>query len=60
MPMAPEVTASNQLLDRLPAAAGRSLISACRPTELKFAHELAVVAKPVKRVLFPTTAVVSR
>lgn len=57
--MAPEVTVSNQLLDRLPAEAGRSLISACRPIELEFAQELAVVATPVERVLFPTTAVIS-
>lgn len=57
--MAPEVTVSNQLLDRLPAEVGRSLISACRPIELEFAQELAVVATPVERVLFPTTAVIS-
>lgn len=59
MPGSPEQAATNQLIDRLPAAMARSLLAACHPVELEFDQVLAEAGKPATRVLFPTTAVVS-
>lgn len=49
----------NQLIDRLPAAAARSLLNACYPIEFEFEQVVAEAGAPVSRVLFPTTAVIS-
>ena len=59
MPMAPQVAATNQLIDRLPAAARRALLAACHPVEFEFDQALGEAGAPVERVLFPTTAIIS-
>lgn len=50
---------TNQLIDRLPATAARSLLASCHPIDLEFDQVLAEAGGPVSRVLFPTTAVIS-
>lgn len=59
MPMAIHAPATNQLIDRLPAAAARSLLAACHPIDLEFDQALAEAGTPIERVLFPTTAIIS-
>lgn len=59
MPMSSEVSESNQLIDRLPATAARSLLAECQPVELEFDQVLAEAGAPIERVLFPTTAIIS-
>ena len=51
--------ATNQLIDRLPAAIRRSLMAACHPVELEFGQVLAEAGTPIAQVLFPTTAIIS-
>lgn len=53
------VTETNQLIDQLPAAAARSLLATCEKLTLEFGQELAESGGPVRRVLFPITAIVS-
>lgn len=53
------VATTNQLIDRLPAAAARSLLGVCRPVDLVFDQVLAEAGAPVTQVLFPTTAIIS-
>lgn len=55
----PEAPATNQLIDRLPATAARSLLAESRPIDLEFDQILAEAGAPVVRVLFPTTAIIS-
>jgi len=50
---------TNQLIDRLPATAARSLLAACHPIELEFDQVIGDAGAPVSRVLFPTTAIIS-
>lgn len=57
--MSTAVPDTNQLIDRLPAAATRSLLAACHPIELEFDQVFAEAGSPVSRVLFPTTAIIS-
>ena len=52
-------TASNQLIERLPAADTRSLLAACHPVELEFGQVLAEAGARFDQVLFPTTAIIS-
>jgi CRP-like cAMP-binding protein len=59
MPMSATETAANQLIDRLPAAAARTLLAACQPIDLEFGQVVAEAGAPVSRVLFPTTAIIS-
>ena len=50
---------TNQLIDRLPAAAAQSLLAACNPIDLVFDQVVAEAGTPIERVLFPTTAIIS-
>jgi CRP-like cAMP-binding protein len=50
---------ANELIDRLPVTAARSLLAACHPVELEFDQVLAEAGAPVSRVYFPTTAIIS-
>ena len=59
MPSSATATATNQLIDRLPATATRSLLAACRSVDLEFDQVLAEANAPVAHVLFPTTAIIS-
>lgn len=59
MHLSPAVPATNRLIDRLPAAAARSLLAECRPIDLEFEQALNETGAPVVRVLFPTTAIIS-
>ncbi len=52
-------SATNQLIDRLPAAASRSLLAACRTVDLEFDQVLAEANAPIAHVLFPTTAIIA-
>ncbi len=54
-----EQPATNQLIDRLPAATARSLMAACHPVDVEFDQVLAEAGAPVSSVLFPTTAIIS-
>lgn len=49
----------NQLIDRLPVTAARSLLAACHTVQLPFNLVLAQAGDPIVRVLFPTTAILS-
>lgn len=59
MPMVLQDTASNQLLDQLPAAARRSLTAAAHPVDLEFDQVMAQTGASIDQVLFPTTAIIS-
>lgn len=52
-------TATNQLIDRLPAGVARSLLATCRPIKLEFGQVVANAGASVSRVMFPTTAIIS-
>jgi hypothetical protein len=57
--MAIQAHYTNQLIDRLPAAAARSLLAASRTVDLEFDQVVAEADGRVDRVLFPTTAIIS-
>ena len=57
--MSPQAPATNQLIDRLPAAAAQSLLAACESIALEFDQAVAEAGAPIERVLFPTTAIIS-
>lgn len=59
MPVPTRITASNELIERLPAAAARGLLAACHPVELEFGQVLAEAGAHFEQVLFPTTAIIS-
>lgn len=50
---------TNQLIDRLPTTAARSLLAASRPIELEFGQAIAEAGAPIVQALFPTTAIIS-
>ncbi|WP_376694879.1 Crp/Fnr family transcriptional regulator [Wenzhouxiangella sp. EGI_FJ10305] len=57
--MSTAVPDTNLLIDRLPASAARSLLSAGHSVDLEFDQVIAEAGAPVSRVLFPTTAIIS-
>lgn len=59
MPVPANMTAGNQLIERLPVADSRLLLAACRPVELEFGQVLAEAGAQSEQVLFPSTAIIS-
>jgi CRP-like cAMP-binding protein len=57
--MAIQTSATNRLIDQLPAAAAQSLLATCELTDLEFDQVIAEAGAPIERVLFPTTAIIS-